>query len=138
MDHGAVAARAADRRLEPADLLFAELDRIEALPCDHLGDPAGLAERVTDAREELGVFLDEELRTEVAAVLLVAEHDEDHVARQLHLARGGAEERRDEHRDRTFHVDRAAPPDLAVDELPSERRPLPILAAGRDDVDVAL
>src|SRR4029079_8926217 len=83
VDHGAVAARTADRRLEPADLLFAELDRIEALPRDHLGDPAGLAERVTDSREDLGVFLDEELRTEVAAVLLVAEHDEDHVARQL-------------------------------------------------------
>ena len=33
---------------------------------------------------------------------------------------------------------RAASPDVSVDELAAERRPRPVLARGRDDVDVAL
>src|SRR2546422_4279596 len=138
VDHGAVAARAADGRFQPADLLLAELDRIEALPCDDLGDTSGLAERVADALEELGVFLDEELRTEIASVLLVAEHDENHVAGKLQLSLSRAYEGRDEHRDRAFHVDGAATPDLPVDEISSEWRSLPLLAGSRDHVDVAL
>jgi len=45
------------------------LDRIEALPCDDLRDPAGSAEGMADAREQVGVLLDEKFRPEVAAVL---------------------------------------------------------------------
>src|SRR5580765_7267263 len=91
-----------------------------------------------DAGEELGMLLDEELGAVVAAVLLVAEDDEDHVSRQLELAPRRAQERRDVHRDGALHVDGAASPDLPVYQVAAERRPCPGLARGRDDVDVAL
>src|SRR4029077_15405217 len=103
--------------LEPADLLLAELDRVEALACDLLGDPARLSERMPDAGEELGMLLDEELRAVVAAVLLVTEDDEDHVSRQLELAPCRPQERRDVHRDGALHLERAASPDLAVHQV---------------------
>ena len=99
---------------------------------------AELAERVPHAVEEVGVLLDEVLRAEVAAVLLVAQHREDQVAARLQLAARSAQERVDEHRDAALHVERAAAPDDAVDELGAERRVRPLLPCGLDDVDVAV
>jgi len=93
---------------------------------------------VADALEELRVFLDEELRPEVAAVLLVAEHNQDQVTRQLQLPTRRTQEGGDVHRDGAFHVDGAAAPHLSVHEVSSEWRSLPLLAGGRDHVDVAL
>src|SRR5580765_363864 len=138
VDHGPVAAAAADRRLQPADLLLAELDRVEALARDLPGDPARFSKGMPDAGEKLGMLLDEELRAVVAAVLLVAEDDEDHVSRQLELASCRAQKRRDVHRDGALHVDGAASPNFPRDQIAAERRPCPGLARGGDDVDVPL
>ncbi len=133
-----MSARTADDAVQPADLLLRDLDRVEPAPAEHGPGAAELAERVPDAGEELGVLLDEEPRAEVAAVLLVAEDAEDEVAARAQLAPGGAEERVDEHRDAALHVERAAAPDDAVDEVARERRARPVLAVRRDDVDVAV
>ena len=46
------------------------------MPADVKREAAHLAERVPHAGERLGVLLGEELRAEVAAVLLVREHAE--------------------------------------------------------------
>src|SRR5439155_2943943 len=86
----------------------------------------------------MGVLLREEARAHVAAGLLVREQGEDHVAGQRGALLLRAEERGDEHRDRSLHVHGAATPDVTVHELAAERRPRPVLARGRDDVDVAL
>ncbi len=134
----AVPARPADASAQPADLLLGHLDRIEALAAEVHRCAAELTERVPHAVEQVGVLLDEVLRTEVAAVLLVAQHREDQVATRLQLAAGGAEERIDEHRDASLHVQRAPSPDDTVDELGGERRVRPILAGGLHDVDVAV
>src|SRR6185436_12786168 len=138
VDHRPVAPAAAHRRLQPADLLLAELDRVEALARDLLGDPTRLSKGMPDAGKELGMLLDEELRAVVAAVLLVAEDDENHVARQLELASRSTQERRDVHRDGAFHVDGAASPNFPCDQIAAERGPCPGLARGRHDVDVTL
>jgi len=52
--------------------------------------------------------------------------------------RAARQERVDEHRDAALHVERAAAPDDAVDELGAERRVRPLLPCGLDDVDVAV
>ena len=84
------------------------------------------------------MLLDEEARAELAAVLLVGEDDQHEVARELHALALRAQERAHEHRDAALHVERAAPPDVAVDELAGERRVRPGLSRRRDDVDVSL
>jgi hypothetical protein len=72
VDHRAVPAAAADRRLQPADLLLRDLDRIEAPPAEVQREAAELAQRVGDSLEQVGVLLDEEPSAEVAACLLVS------------------------------------------------------------------
>jgi hypothetical protein len=99
---------------------------------------AELAERVPDIVEEVGVLLDEELGAEVAAGLLIRQHREHDVTRQLCAVGSGTEECRHHHRHAALHVERASSPDPAVRELATERRPRPVLRCGRDDVDVAL
>ena len=135
--HRAVPAGPAHRRLQPADLLLGHLDRVEALAADVEREAAELAERVAHPLEQLGMLLDEELRAEVAAGLLVGEDDEHDVARELHALALRAQEGVNEHRDARLHVERAAAPDVAVLELGLERRVRPVLAGRRDDVDVA-
>ena len=97
---------------------------------------AELSERVPHALEQVGVLLAQEAGAEVAAVLLVAEDREDDVAARLQLAARCAQERVHDHRDAALHVERAAAPQPAVDELAAERRARPLLAGGGDDVDV--
>ena len=102
------------------------------------GDPADLAERMANAGEGFGMLLREELRAEVSAGLLVGEHGE-HDAAGRHAALClRSEERRDHHRHARLHVERAASPYDAVGDLGRKRRMRPLLARGRDDVDVAV
>src|SRR6266540_387463 len=131
-------AGSADCRLHPADLLLGDLDRIEALARDFVGEPAELAERVAHAVEEMRMLLDEESRAEVTARLLVAEDGEDQVAARAEPFRLGAQERRHEHGDAALHVERPAAPDVAVHQLATERWVLPPLVGRRDDVNVAV
>ena len=84
------------------------------------------------------MLFDEELRAEVAAVLLVAQHHEDDVTARFELPAGGPQERRHVHCDCALHVDRPPAPDLAVHELAAEGRMRPLLSRCRDHVDVAL
>ncbi len=131
-----MAARPAHAAAQPADLLLRHLDRIKAAATDSLRCAAELADRVLHALEQLGMFVREEAGAEVAAVLLVAEDGENDVATWLDLGARGAQERVDHHRDAALHVERAAAPEPAVHQLASERRMRPLLARGRDDVDV--
>lgn len=77
----AVSAPTTNGRLQPADLLLCDLDGIEAAAAQLLRERAELAERVAHTLEQMWVLLDHVPRAEVAAALLVGEHDEDHVAR---------------------------------------------------------
>jgi len=44
----------------------------------------------------------------------------------------------DEHRHAALHVERAAPPHVAVDKIAGERRARPLLSGRRNDIDVTL
>src|SRR5439155_10503139 len=138
IDQSAVPARPSDRRLEPADLLLRDLDRIEPLARELEREAAELAERVSHPLEEVRMVLDEKPGADISAGLFVAEDREQHVALRPELFRLRAQERRDEHGDAALHVERAASPDITVHELPAEGRTLPPLACGRDDVDVSV
>ena len=133
-----MAAPAANRRLEPANLLLGDLDRIEAPAGDLERERAELAEREPYAVEQVPVLLREEASADIAAGFLVGENGEDHIARQRRPLALRPHEGRHEHRDRPFHVDGAASPDVAVEKLAAERWPRPALVRGRDDVDVPL
>ncbi len=104
-------------RARPADLLLGHHDRIEALAGDVHREGAELADREAHALEQIGVLAHEELGPVVAARLLVDEHAQDQIARRSHLAGGCAHERREHHRDAALHVERAAPPHVAVVQL---------------------
>ena len=108
------------------------------MPPDLEREAAELAERVAHPREQLRVLLDEEARAEVAAGLLVREHDEHEIAGELGALPLRTHEGADEHRDAGLHVECAAAPEIAVLEPALERRVDPVLACGRDDVDVPL
>ena len=84
------------------------------------------------------MLVDEEPRAVLAPALLVARQHEDDVACwRLAVARH-SEHGRDEHRHAALHVERAATPDLAVDELAGERRMAPLSGFGGNDVYVAV
>ena len=70
--------------------------------------------------------------------LLVGEHDEDEVAGQRDVLPLRSQERVHEHRDAALHVERAAAPEIPVDQPALERRVRPALPARGDDVDVTL
>ena len=97
--------------------------------------PASLIAWRTPANRS-GVVFDEEAGAEVAACLLVAVEDEDQVAGGRECLVPDSQQRGEEHRDAAFHVERAAAPDLPVDEISGERRLLPARAGGGDDIDV--
>ena len=132
----AVPACAADPRAQPAHLLLRDLDRVETAPGDPDRRATELSEGVLRASEGVGMLLRHEPGALVAAVLLVAQDEQDERGRRAGLVR--REERRDAHRHAALHVERAPAPDVAVRELASERGPAPALAGRRDDVDVAV
>ena len=69
--------------------------------------------------------------------LLVGEHREDEVARRP-AAGLGANQGSDHHRHTALHVERAAAPQVAVDDVAAEGTVAPVLVDRGDDVDVAL
>ena len=133
-----VAAGAADRRAQRAHLLLGDLDRVHAPTRDVEREAADLAERVARPAEHVGMVLGEELRAEVAARLLVREHGEDDAAGRYASLGLRPQERRDHHCHTRLHVERAATPNHAVDDLGRKRRMRPLLAGRGDDVDVAV
>ena len=133
-----VASRPAHGRAELAHLLLGHLDRVGADAADVEREAAHLAERVTHSRQRLWMLLSQEPRAEVAARLLVREHAEDEPSRRHGALLLRPQECRDHHRHARLHVEGAAAPDLAVDELGRERRMRPLLTSGRHDVDVAV
>ncbi len=95
-----------------------------------------LVDRVVGA-DGVGVRLAEPGEAEAVADLLVGGGGEDQVAGRLEALAG---ERGDRDRVRghlPLHVERAAPPDLAVAHLAGERRHRPLGGVGEDDVGVA-
>jgi len=84
------------------------------------------------------VLLDQHLRAEVAAGLLVSgEAEGDRPVRDPTVALACAHDAQ-QHRVEVLHVDRAAAPQVAVADLPRERVDLPVLGGRRDDVEVAV
>src|SRR5207245_3658143 len=128
----------ADGRADCDGLLLSHLDRIEGTAADPQRKPAELADCVLNTGEETAVLLDKELRAARAASLLVARQDEDDVACRFDAFGTEAQQGCDEHRHSAFHVERAATPHLAVDELSREGRVEPLVGLCRHDIDVAV
>src|SRR5439155_21437816 len=72
-----------------------------------------------------------------AALLLVGGRAEDEVAARREALARERSDRDGVRRDLALHVERAAAPDLPVDQLAGERRNLPVGGIGVNDVGVA-
>src|SRR5205823_11847700 len=107
--HGSMAARAAQRRAQPAELLFRHLNRVELAAAHKEAEAAELAERVANSPEQLCMALRHVARPVIAAALLVADEEQQYVARQRGPLRPGAQKGGEEHGDAALHVEGAPP-----------------------------
>ena len=71
-----MAARSPHHRPQKAELLLGHLDGVEPAPADVEGEAPELAKSVADTIEQSGVLLDQELRSVIAAALLVAQDEQ--------------------------------------------------------------
>ena len=132
-----MAARAAQGGEHLAPALLGDHDRVEAPAAQVLHHASRLADAVLDPGEQLGMLVDQEFRALVASRLLVRQHREHEVARSP-TASLRLQECADHHRDASFHVESAATPQVAVDDLSAKRLVRPLLVDRGDHVDVAL
>ena len=138
--HGqrAVSARTAQRQQQLAAALLRDHHRVEAPAAHLLRVAATLADRVADAGEEVRVVVGEPGGAVDAPGLLVGQHDQEEIPRRRHTFALGAQEGADHHRHPVLHVEGAAPPDPALDQLGREGWMGPALVDGGDHIGVAL
>src|SRR5439155_474566 len=98
-----MAAAAWHARLQPADLLLGDLNEVHAAAADLDVEAAELADCVLDTVEEMCVLLDEKFRAVVAASLLVHQHREHDIARELCRLARRAQKSGHHHRDAALH-----------------------------------
>ena len=132
----AVAARPSQAQDHLAATLFGDHDRIERAAAQMLSLAAALPDRVLDSSEQVGVLVDQPAGPEHPARFLVREQGQDQIPRGAVF--GSAQRRVDHHRHAALHVERAATPHVAADDLRGERRMGPGLPDSRHHVDVAL
>ena len=140
--HRGVAGRPGRSDARPDDPLLGDLDRVEAAIADGDRVPADLVERgrrspALRVVEELGTPLDEPASAVLATGLLVRDRGEDDVAPQLRPGRPQGQHDRQLHGHHVLHVDRAAAPHHAVDQITPEWIARPRLGVDRHDVEVA-
>ncbi len=110
------------RQPHPGDALLGRLDEIEpARVVDGDAEPADLADRLGAPLEQLRVLVDQPVRAVRAAGLLVGDERQHDVPRRAAALAEPLPDDREDHRVHVLHVDRAAPPDAAVGDLPAER-----------------
>ncbi len=126
------------RRADQATLLLRDLDRDEPPAALPQRVAAELTQGVAYAAEQVCVLFDKELHAGVAARFLVAREREDDVAGGTGLRRRRPHQRRKQHRHAALHVKGASPPDLAVDQIATERRMSPLARVRRNNVDMAV
>ena len=133
-----VASGPGDAGSEPADLLFGDHQRVESLVSEILCTAATLTDGIGGASKLLGMLLGQKARAEIAAGLLIAHDGEHDVARRLASLGRGAQDRAGHHRHAALHVEAAAAPYDAVDQLGGEGVLLPVLVGRCHDVHVTL
>ena len=134
--HRAVAGCAANAQAAPGDTLLADVDRDVRLVLGTAVQAALLGQHVVGA-DRIGLVVGHPLHAVRAARLLVGDGEVDQVAAGAEPT-GGEVAKGDRHRrGEVEHVDRAAAPDLAVDQLATERIARPSALVDRHDIGVA-
>src|SRR5581483_10187856 len=135
---GCVAACTTRRRPDEAALLLGDLNRHEAPSATPERVTTELAQRITNALEQIAVLFHEKLHAGATARLLVSRQRKQKVPRRRCLRPRHLEQARHEHGDAALHVERASPPHLVADAFAAERRVLPFGRFRGDHVDVAV
>ncbi len=139
--HRAVAGGPAGAHPRPDDSLLRDLDGVDPPAADRHRVAADLVEcrgggPAIAGKEEVRALRHPVSRTVRPARLFVGDRRKDQVAAPL--TAGPLERQHDAqlHGDHVLHIDCAAPPDHAVDQLSAERVARPRLAVDRDDIHV--
>ena len=111
---------------------------VEPAPAHVPRETAALAQRVPDSGEEIGPVGGQPACAFETAGLFIRQHGDHHIARRRPAVAEEPERGQDHHGHAALHVDGAASPDVAVNDLAGEGRTRPGLAGRRDDVDVPL
>ncbi len=133
--HRGVAAAAAHAEQERRAHLLGGGAEVERPAAEHDPVAAALVDRVVGAHR-VRVLADEPREPEVLADLLVGRGDEDEVAVRPEPLPRQARDRDRARRHLALHVERPAPPDLAVDDLARPRVALPLGRVGEHGVGV--
>ena len=128
---------AAGPQPHPRDALLRRLDEVDAPVLGQgQGEPTDLTDRLGAAREQVRPVAHQPLRPVGPAGLLVGQEGEDDVPRRHDPVALEPPRDRDHHRDHVLHVDRAAPPHVAVLDGPGERMHRPLTRVGRHHVEM--
>ena len=119
-------------------MLFADLNQVEGAPRNVERKSAKLADCVSNVGEQVWLRLDEVLRTDDAPGFFIGEHAQQDVAGRDDAVSSGPQQGGDHHREAALHVQRAAAPDIAVDDAGLERGMTPGLVRGGHDVGVTV
>src|SRR5262249_57963432 len=124
--HGGMPARPRSPQPEGGAHLLGDAAEVVARAAELDAFTASLVDREVGPYE-LRVLVNEPLEPESVADLLVCSRSEDEVAGRPKTlpAQGREGDRRRRHL--TFHIERAATPDFAVDQIPGPRIALPLL-----------
>ena len=133
-----VPRRPAGPQPHPAQALLGGLDQVHPLVVDRQREAPDLTDGLGAAVEQVGPVLDEPLRAQGAARLLVREEREDQVPRRHHAVAAELPGDRDHHRVHVLHVDRAAAPHVAVLHRPGERVHRPLRRLGGHHVQMTV
>ena len=141
--HRAVPAPAAGGQPHPLHALLGRLDQVEAaltaVAARHRQRKAAdLADRLSDAVEQIGPIVDQPVRPVATAVLLVGHEGEHQVAWRHDAGLLQLPGDHDRHAHHVLHVDRAAAPDVAVFDRARERVHAPFGRFGRHDVEMPM
>ena len=131
-----VPGRAAGPQPHPPEALLGGLDQVHPLLVDRQREAPDLPDGLRAALEQVGPVLDEPLRAERAARLLVRDEPEDEIPRWHHAVAPEPAGHRDHHRVHVLHVDRPAAPHVAVLHRSGERVHRPLRRLGRHHVEV--
>ena len=126
-------------QVQPEQALFGSLDGIEPkIITQGEREAADFANGFRTSFDDLGMMVDQPVRAQHAARLLVGGEHQPNGTTRRHARAGSGPDDAQDHRVEVFHVYRAATPDAVVDDLPSERVDGPVVGMGRHDIQVAV
>ena len=131
-------ARSTDRCFHPAQLLLGNLNRIKTLGTDISRMTAEFAQGIPDPSEYFRIAVHEKLGPHSSAGFLITQDHQQNIAGWLKPLNGGIQQSAQHHGYAPFHIQRAPPPNIAIDQFAFKGRVGPLLVGRCNDIDVTI